>query len=95
MLCKPLVESGLTWVYFAMMGLIAVTFSIIGGIFTTKAKLYEAKDNDFLLSMPVSTKTILFVRMVSLYLFSGSRFEIMEQHIRGKQDFHGYPPENQ
>lgn len=70
MLCKPLVESGLTWVYFAMMGLIAVTFSIIGGIFTTKAKLYEAKDNDFLLSMPIPARTVLFVRMVSLYLFS-------------------------
>ena len=70
MLCEPLVTSGLTWVYFALMGLIAVTFSVIGGIFTTKAKLYEAKDNDFLLSMPVPTKTILFVRMVSLYLFS-------------------------
>lgn len=70
MLCKPLVGSGLTWVYFAMMGLIAVTFSVIGGIFTTKAKLYEAKDNDFLLSMPISPKAILFVRMVSLYLFS-------------------------
>ena len=70
MLCAPLVEGGLAWVYFAMMGLMAISLSVVGSIFTTMAKLYEAKDNDFLLSMPIPTRVILFARMVSLYLFA-------------------------
>ncbi len=70
MLCAPLVEGGLAWVYFAMMGLMAISLSVVGSIFTTMAKLYEAKDNDFLLSMPIPTWVILFARMVSLYLFA-------------------------
>ena len=69
-LCAPLVAGGLTWVYFAMLGLLAITFSVVGSVFTTMAKLYEAKDNDFLFSMPIPTRVILFARMVSLYLFS-------------------------
>ncbi len=68
-LCAPLVAGGLDWVYFAFMGTLATCFGIIGGIFTAKAKLYEAKDNDLLLSMPIPAWAILLVRTVSLYLF--------------------------
>ncbi|MBQ7949180.1 MAG: hypothetical protein IJ284_05400 [Clostridia bacterium] len=70
MLCKPLVSAGLAWVYFSFMALIATCFGVIGGIFMAKTKLYEAKDNDLLLSMPIPAWTILFTRMIGLYLFT-------------------------
>lgn len=70
LLCEPLVTGGLAWVYFAMTALIGTGLSVVGSIFTTKAKLYEAKDNDFLLSMPIPARMILSVRMISLYLFA-------------------------
>ena len=69
-LCGPLVGAGMTWVYFAFMGTIATGFGIIGGIFTAKARLYEAKDNDLLLSMPIPSWMILFSRTVGLYGFT-------------------------
>ena len=69
-LCVPLVQSGLGWLYFALMGGIATTIGVIGSVFITKSKLYEAKDNELLLSMPISPKLILLSRMLSLYLFT-------------------------
>jgi ABC-2 type transport system permease protein len=70
MLCAPLVASGLGWVYFSVMGLMATGFGVIGSCFMAKSRLYEAKDNDLLLSMPIPAHTILFVRMLGLYLFT-------------------------
>ena len=69
-LCKPLADAGMAWVYFAFMGTIATGFGLISGIFTAKARLYEAKDNDLLLSMPIPSWMILFSRTVGLYAFT-------------------------
>ncbi len=69
-LCAPLVAVGLDWVYFALVGTMATAFAVIGSVFTAKAKLYEAKDNDFLLSLPIKPWEILFSRAVSLYAFA-------------------------
>ncbi len=70
LLCEPLVAQGLTWLYFAFMGTVATAFGVIGGIFTAKAKLYEAKDNDLLFAMPIPAWKVLFARMVGLYVFT-------------------------
>ncbi len=69
-LCIPLVEQGLEWLYFAFIGTIATAFGIIGSVFATKSKLYEAKDNDLLLSMPIPSWMVLFSRMVGLYVYT-------------------------
>lgn len=66
-LCAPLVDSGLTWVYFALTGSIAAAFACVGSVFAAKSKLYEAKDNDLLLSMPIKPWAVLFSRMTGLY----------------------------
>ena len=70
MLCRPLVQADLTWVYFAFMGTVSTGLGIVGGIFTAKVKLYEAKDNDLLLSMPIPAWAVLLSRMAGLYLFT-------------------------
>ena len=69
-LCEPLATAGLAWVYFAFMSVFATALGIIGGVFMAKAKLYEAKDNDVLLSMPIPAWAILLVRLTWLYLFT-------------------------
>ena len=68
-LCEPLVTGGMAWVYFAFMSVMATAMGVVCGIFMAKAKLYETKDNDLLLSMPISPNTILFSRISGLYLF--------------------------
>lgn len=74
--CAPLVGAGLDWVYFSVMGLMASAFGFIGGVFTAKSRLYEAKDNDLLLSMPIPVGMLLLIRMIGLYLFT-LLFEVM------------------
>ncbi len=72
MLCAPLVQGGLAWVYFAFFIVIATSLGCISTVFYAKSRLFEAKDNDFLLSLPIRPWIIIFSRMTSLYLFTFS-----------------------
>lgn len=67
MLCEPLVAVDLGWLYFALMGLISVAFGVFGSVFNTYASLYQAKDNDILLAMPVLPGKILMMRLSGVY----------------------------
>ena len=67
-LSGPLVNAGLGWLYFAMVGLLAVFVGVLGSAFTTYSGLYLAKDNDLLLSMPIPVRTIVAARAFSVYL---------------------------
>lgn len=67
-LCGPLAAAGLDWLYFALMGLIAVLLGAFGSIFNTYAGLYLPKDNDLLLSMPVPVSSLVAARLSGVYL---------------------------
>lgn len=69
-LCEPLVSAGLSWLYFALFGLSALLFGVIGSAFSTYNSLYVSKDNEMLFSMPIKPRTILASRLVSVYLLS-------------------------
>ena len=58
------------WFYFAILGLLALTFGVFGSIFNTMSALYKAKDNELLLSMPIEPWKILFARMTGVYFMS-------------------------
>lgn len=68
MLASPLDEMGLGWLYFAYADVIAVVLTLISGIFSTQSQLYDAKDNELLLSLPIPPKYILFCRMLPIYI---------------------------
>lgn len=70
MFASALVPAGLTWLYFSLMSMMAVFMGVFGGVFNTYAGLYQAKDNELLLSMPIPPKKILLVRMVGVYAMS-------------------------
>ncbi len=70
MLADILVPAGFGWLYFCMMGMLAIALGTFGSVFNTYAGLYHAKDNDLLLSMPVPPSKILFVRMTGVYAMS-------------------------
>lgn len=67
-LCAPLVSVNLGWLYFALMGLIAVFLGAFGSVFNTYAGLYLPKDNDLLLSMPIPVSSLVAARLFSVYL---------------------------
>jgi ABC-2 type transport system permease protein len=69
-LCEPFHMLGLDWLYFGIASILSLALMFIGSIFMTQAQLFEAQDNEFLLSMPIPTGYILASRMVALYLFN-------------------------
>ena len=56
------------WFYFALVGLLSFGLSFFFTAFTAKSELFEAKDNELLLSMPIRPRTILLSRMAVLLL---------------------------
>lgn len=70
LLAEAMVPVGLDWLYFAFMGLMALAMGVIGSVFNTYAGLYQAKDNDLLLSMPIPPARLLLVRMAGVYVMS-------------------------
>ena len=67
MLASAMLPMGLGWLYFALMGSLSIFLGIFGGVFSTYAGLYLAKDNDLLLSLPIPPRRILLVRMIAIY----------------------------
>ena len=67
MLCEPFHGMGLDWLYIALMGLMSVMLGVFGSVFNTYTSLYRAKDNDFLLAMPIPTKLLLVARLTGVY----------------------------
>jgi len=67
-LAGPLHEAGLDWLYFTLFGMTSFLIMFLCTIFATKTQLYEATDNELLLSMPIPPKAILGSRMVMLLL---------------------------
>ncbi|MBQ8739870.1 MAG: hypothetical protein IJZ04_10310, partial [Clostridia bacterium] len=46
-------ETGDTWFAPTLVSLISVSLCLLGSVFTTKTQIFESKDNDLLLSMPI------------------------------------------
>lgn len=69
-LAKAFFPMGLGWLYFTLFLMAALVLMFIGSVFVTKAQLYEAKDNDFLLSMPIPPSYILASRLLMLLVFN-------------------------
>ncbi len=69
-LAVPFHTMGLDWLYFAIAGIISLGLAVIGGVFTTQNQLYDAKDNDLLLSMPVTPGAVLMSRMIPLLVLN-------------------------
>ena len=67
-LCKGLTQAGLAWMYFLLMGSIAIVLGAFGSIFNTYAGLYLSKDNDLLLALPIPARTIITARLANVWL---------------------------
>ena len=67
-MCEALAAADMDWMYFALMGLLAVLLGVFGSVFNTYSCLYLSKDNDLLLSMPIPVNVIITSRLLSVYL---------------------------
>ena len=67
-MCGGLTQAGMGWLFFLLMGLIAIALGAFGSVFNTYSGLYLAKDNDLLLSMPIPVRYIITARLLNVYL---------------------------
>lgn len=58
------------WLLFALAGLMSFGLMLVGSVFTAKAQLYEARDNELLLSMPIRPRAILASRLLLLLIIN-------------------------
>ena len=65
---KQLFLMDLGWFYFSFMGIGIFAFGFISSIFAAQSQLFGARDNEFLLSLPVKPRAILAGRLASLLL---------------------------
>lgn len=67
-ICIPYHNAGIDWLYFGMTGIMAAALMFIGSIFVAQSQLFDAKDNEMLLAMPIPPKYILGSRMIMLLI---------------------------
>ena len=56
--------------YFSVMSILIIMFCFIGSVFLTHHEIYEAKDNELLLSMPISNRDILLSRVFTILILN-------------------------
>ncbi len=69
LLYVPYRDAGLRVLYHAMCALAAFMMSFVGSVFLSQSMLYDARDNDLLLSLPIKPGMILLSRTAVLLLF--------------------------
>lgn len=75
-ICPPMLEMNLGWLYWCLMGVLSVFMGVFGSVFNTYSSLYLAKDNDLLLSMPIPVSRILQIRLMGVYAM-GLLYELL------------------
>lgn len=65
-----MLDGDLDWLYFSILGTIAILIGTIVNMFIASSHLFMAKDNEFLLSMPIPSSRILIARLFGLSTWS-------------------------
>lgn len=58
------------WLFFPLGFTASSIFALVGSVFASQSYLFDAKDNDLLLSMPIKPSAVLLSRMLSLFLLN-------------------------
>lgn len=69
-LIKAYAAMDLVWFYFTVTGTLAVMLGVFGSVFNTYSGLYKSKDNDLLLSLPITVNAIMCSRLLSVFAMS-------------------------
>ena len=64
---RPLAGMGLGWLFFALAGIAAVVLAAGSTILMAQSQLYDAKDNELLLSLPIAPGVVFASRALALF----------------------------
>lgn len=62
-----LLDSEFGWLYYAFFGMLTLGLGVLTSLFNTANTIYNAKDNDLLLSLPIKPKYVLLSRIASIF----------------------------
>ena len=65
-----LIAASLDWLYFGIFTLIAFSLIFIFSIFETKSELFDCRDNELLLSLPIPSRYIVMSRALTVVIFN-------------------------
>lgn len=68
MLDEMALQTGQIWVSLTLASLVASALCVIGSVFTAKTQIFESKDNELLLAMPIPPKYIFLSRIIMLLI---------------------------
>lgn len=69
-ICKPYCEMDIAWLYFSVASALSFALCFISSVFSAQSLLYDSKDNELLLSMPIKSGYILAGRVIALIILS-------------------------
>ena len=69
MLIEPLINIHMEFVLLTLFAMVTVFFTLTEGIYKSGSLLFNCKDDDMLLSLPIKKSTVLFVRVFKFYVF--------------------------
>lgn len=69
-MASVMIPLGLDYLYFAIFMLISFSLVFIFSIFETKSELFECKDNELLLSMPINPRHIVISRIFTVLIYN-------------------------
>ena len=69
MLFKELDVDGNAYVLLSVFAFIITLLTFIEGIYKTSSLIFNAKDDDLLLSLPIKRSTVIFIRLFKFYVF--------------------------
>ena len=67
---EPFSSLQMDWLYYSLGAVLAAMLCFVGSVFFTQSTLYDAKDNDLLLSMPIRPSAIVGSRLLLLLLLN-------------------------
>ena len=67
-LWAPLSAAGMGWLFYLLLGVIALLFGTFASVFNTFSALYLGKDNDLLFALPIPVDAIIASRLLTVYL---------------------------
>jgi len=65
-----LIPQGYSWLYYAIFTIATFSLIFILSIFETKSELFECKDNELLLSMPINPRDIILSRIFTVLIYN-------------------------
>ena len=69
MFIKPLLEINCAYIVLSLFVFVTFLFTLMEGVYKSGDILFKSKDDDLLLSLPISKNMVMFVRLFKFYLF--------------------------